>query len=196
MDFPELILASASPRRRALLSELGLRFSVTSPEVDESARPGEVPEALCERLARLKAEACPCSSGPTLVLAADTVVVVEERVLGKPRDDEENREMLALLEGRFHLVLTGVALKLGSRFLSSVEKTKVYFRPLSEALRASYVATGEGRDKAGGYAIQGKGSILVERLEGDYFNVVGLPLCRVGLMLEELGFSPASFWGC
>ena len=194
-DF-EFILASASPRRRALLSELGLSFSVFSPEVDESPLPGEEPADLCGRLARLKAEAYR-GGGRALVLGADTVVVVPdggERVLGKPRDARENLDMLRLLQGRSHIVLTGVALRWDGRTALGVERTEVRFRPLDEAAMAAYVSTGEGLDKAGGYAVQGRGALMVERLDGDYFNVVGLPLCRVGTMMETLGFTPSDIW--
>ena len=184
-------LASGSPRRRALLKELGWDFETVSPDVDESPLSGERPEALCERLARLKAEAGAKTAGPEfLVLAADTIVVVDGRVLGKPAGREEACAMLRLLQGRAHEVMTGLALSLGKKLLSAVERTIVHFRPLTEDEARAYAATGEGDDKAGAYAIQGKGALLVSAIEGDYFNVVGLPLCRLGRMLEELMNSP------
>ncbi|MCR4817625.1 MAG: Maf family protein [Fretibacterium sp.] len=184
---PSILLASGSPRRRALLQDLGWAFETVSPNVDEVSLPGEKPEALCERLARLKAEAGAKTVGPeVLVLAADTIVVVDGRVLGKPSGWEEACAMLRLLQGRAHEVMTGVALSRGGKLLSGVERTAVHFRPLTEAEVQAYVSTGEGDDKAGAYAIQGKGALLVSAIEGDYFNVVGLPLCRLGKMLEEL----------
>lgn len=184
---PPLCLASGSPRRRALLQELGWDFETLSPNVDEAPLPGEKPEALCERLARLKAEAGASAAGPNaLVLAADTIVVIDGRILGKPSGREEACAMLRLLQGRAHEVMTGVALSRGGELLSGVERTAVHFRPLTEEEVQAYAATGEGDDKAGAYAIQGKGALLVSAIEGDYFNVVGLPLCRLGRMLEEL----------
>ena len=188
-----ILLASGSPRRRALLAALGWRFEWTAPRVDESPLPGEAPEALCERLARLKAEAPEVREG-VLVLAADTIVVVDGRVLGKPTDLGESREMLALLQGRRHEVLTGVALRWRGRTASAVERTAVRFRPLTPGEVAAYAATGEGMDKAGSYAIQGRGALLVSGIDGDYFNVVGLPLCRLGMLLESVGLSLERLW--
>lgn len=188
-----VLLASDSPRRRALLAEQGWRFDTFSPDVDESALPGEPPAVLCERLARLKAE----SSGDTervLVLAADTIVVVEGRVLGKPADRMEGIGMLRLLQGRSHEVLTGLALRWNGETVSAVERTTVCFRPLTEDQILAYAETGEGADKAGSYAIQGKGALLVASIEGDYFNVVGFPLCRLGMMLESVGIGLESVW--
>lgn len=188
-----ILLASGSPRRRALLAALGWRFEWTAPRVDESPLPGEAPEALCERLARLKAEAPEVGEG-VLVLAADTIVVVDGRVLGKPADLGESRNMLARLQGRRHEVLTGVALRWSGRTASAVERTEVCFRPLTPGEVAAYAATGEGMDKAGSYAIQGRGALLVSGIDGDYFNVVGLPLCRLGMLLESVGLSLERLW--
>ena len=188
-----ILLASGSPRRRALLADLGWRFEWTASRVDESPLPGEAPEALCERLARLKAEAPEVGEG-VLVLAADTIVVVDGRVLGKPADLVESRNMLARLQGRRHEVLTGVALRWNGRTASAVERTEVCFRPLTPGEVAAYAATGEGMDKAGSYAIQGRGALLVSGIDGDYFNVVGLPLCRLGMLLESVGLSLERLW--
>ena len=188
-----ILLASGSPRRRALLADLGWRFEWTASRVDESPLPGEAPEALCERLARLKAEAAEVGEG-VLVLAADTIVVVDGRVLGKPADLVESRNMLARLQGRRHEVLTGVALRWSGRTASAVERTEVCFRPLTPGEVAAYAATGEGMDKAGSYAIQGRGALLVSGIDGDYFNVVGLPLCRLGMLLESVGLSLERLW--
>jgi len=175
------------------LADLGWRFEWTAPRVDESPLPGEAPEALCERLARLKAEAPEVGEG-VLVLAADTIVVVDGRVLGKPADLGESRNMLARLQGRRHEVLTGVALRWNGRTASAVERTEVCFRPLTPGEVAAYAATGEGMDKAGSYAIQGRGALLVSGIDGDYFNVVGLPLCRLGMLLESVGLSLERLW--
>ena len=188
-----ILLASGSPRRRALLADLGWCFEWPAPRVDESPLPGEAPEALCERLARLKAEAPEVGEG-VLVLAADTIVVVDGRVLGKPADLGESRNMLARLQGRRHEVLTGVALRWSGRTASAVERTEVCFRPLTPGEVAAYAATGEGMDKAGSYAIQGRGALLVSGIDGDYFNVVGLPLCRLGMLLESVGLSLERLW--
>ena len=205
---PRLRLASGSPRRRALLRELGWDFETVSPDVDETPLPGERPEALCERLARLKAGAgarhppAPEAGEELLVLAADTIVVIDGRVLGKPSDREDACAMLRLLQGRPHEVMTGIALcrqgkalsaPAGS-LLSGVERTTVHFRPLTEHEIQAYAATGEGDDKAGAYAIQGKGALLISAIEGDYFNVVGLPLCHLGRMLEGAGLSLERLW--
>lgn len=196
MEGLRLRLASGSPRRRALLHDLGWEFDVCSPEVDERPCPGEAPERLCERLARLKAEAGAEGAGKdALVLAADTIVVIDGRVLGKPTDREDARRMLSLLQGREHHVMTGVALRWSGRTISGVERTTVRFRQLTDAEVAAYAATGEGDDKAGAYAIQGKGALLVSAIEGDYFNVVGLPLCRLGRMLEGVGLGLERLWG-
>ena len=180
-------LASSSPRRRALLSDLGWDLDVLSPDVDESHRPGEGPAELCERLARLKAGACAADSDLPVV-AADTVVAIDGLALGKPTDRREACAMLHRLQGRTHEVMTGLAVSWRGRLLSCVERTSVTFRPLSEEAVRAYAASGEGDDKAGAYAIQGRGALLVSEIRGDYFNVVGLPLCRLGQMMESLGF--------
>lgn len=180
-------LASSSPRRRTLLSDLGWDLEVLSPDVDESHRPGEGPAELCERLARLKAGAC-AADGDLPVVAADTVVAIDGLALGKPTDRREACAMLHRLQGRTHEVMTGLAVSWRGRLLSCVERTSVTFRPLSEEAVRAYAASGEGDDKAGAYAIQGRGALLVSEIRGDYFNVVGLPLCRLGQMMESLGF--------
>jgi septum formation protein len=190
-DF-HIVLASGSPRRRELLKGLGWDFEIAVSEIDESALPGEAPEALCVRLAEAKAAAVAESRvfAPAhknvLVIGADTIVLLDGEVLGKPRDGQESLSMVQRLQGRAHEVLTGLALIRGRTVKRGVERTTVHFRPLGEAAVRAYADTGEGMDKAGAYAVQGKGALLVSAIEGDYFNVVGLPLCRLGLMLEEL----------
>ena len=184
-----IILASGSPRRRALLHDLGLEFEVYKPDVDESHSPDENPEALCARLSRLKAEAGARKFPDALVIAADTIVVIDGKILGKPVNRDDAVKMLTILQGRTHEVLTGLSVCMNGRVLTHVEHTSVKFRPLSETEIRAYVSTGECDDKAGAYAVQGKGSLLVEGLQGDYFNVVGLPVCRLGMMLHELGIN-------
>lgn len=180
-----ILLASASPRRRELLSLLGLTFDVVPADVDESWRNGEPPSVHAERLARAKAEAC--HRPHAVVVAADTIVVVDGDILGKPRDREEAAAMLARLGGRDHLVHTAIAVAWDGRMASSVEVTRVWFRALDPATIAAYVATEEPLDKAGAYGIQGFGAVLVERIEGDYFTVMGLGLARLMDLLGEVG---------
>ena len=187
-----LVLASASPRRRAILSTLGLGFTVCPSAADETPRPEETPDALVRRLARDKAAEV-AGRGETelsaFVLGADTVVVVDGEVLAKPADDDEARRLLGRLSGRWHEVLTGVALaRAGEGALEDlVVTTRVRFVPMDEARIDRYVATGEGRDKAGSYAVQGIGAGLVDRLEGSYSNVVGLPAAETVALLERHG---------
>jgi septum formation protein len=184
---PPLVLASGSPRRRELLAGLGLRFTVLPADIDESPRSSETPEGLVHRLASAKATAVAASHAGALVIAADTVVVVDGRVLGKPRDAAENRAFLHDLAGRRHTVLTGHALALGARTDVEVCRTEVVFRDLAADEIDRYVASGEGLDKAGGYGIQGLGAALVPRVEGCYFNVVGLSLATVVAAARRLG---------
>ena len=184
-----IILASGSPRRRALLHDLGLTFEVYKPDADESHSPDENPEHLCARLSRLKAESGSRKFPDALVIAADTIVVIDGRILGKPVNHEDAVRMLTTLQGREHEVLTGLSVCMNGRVLTHVEHTRVKFRALSDAEIRAYVSTGECDDKAGAYAVQGRGSLLVEGLQGDYFNVVGLPVCRLGMMLHEFGIN-------
>ena len=183
-----LVLASASPRRREMLAALGLELVVRPVDLDETALADERPEAYVSRLARAKARAR-CAPGEA-VLAADTVVAIGGRLLGKPGDADEARAMLTALAGREHEVFTGVALVLGGeplREASTVARTAVLFAPLSPAEIDWYVASGEPMDKAGAYAIQGLGALLVEEIRGNYSNVVGLPLPATRRLFAELG---------
>jgi septum formation protein len=186
----DFILASASPRRKNLLEGLNVHFKIIPSGVDETLMNGERPEEHVERLALAKALDV---SGQTLdvwVLGADTIVVIDERILGKPGDTEEAKAMLAMLAGRTHEVYTGYAL-VNSRFpgrrIVRHVVSQVYIRPLSRSEISDYVTTGEPMDKAGAYAIQGIGSGIVQRVSGSYTNVVGLPLCEVARDLQELG---------
>ena len=187
----KLILASSSPRRAEILANAGLPFSVLSSAVDESPYPGETPAALVQRLANAKADLVTARAvGPAIVLGADTVVVLDDKILGKPRSTEEARHMLQQLSGRTHSVLTGVSLVRlpdGER-REFTESTLVHFRQISEAELSSYLATEEPYDKAGAYAIQGQAGRYIPRIEGCYFNVVGLPLSRVLTELQTLGW--------
>jgi len=188
----KLILASSSPRRAEILTNAGLSFAVLSSAVDETPLPNEVPEDLVLRLANAKAELVVARAvGPAIVIAADTTVVCEGRILNKPESPEQARAMLQLLSGRTHSVLTGVALiRLpDTRRCQFTESTMVQFRPLTEAELSAYLATSEPYDKAGAYAIQGLAGRFIPRIEGCYFNVVGLPLSRLFTELQSLGWS-------
>jgi septum formation protein len=198
-----LILASASPRRAELLRSAGYTFDVVAADVDESIRPGETPSAYVRRLAADKSfRVAGGHSGPPLreggqtgsalrdgeaiILGADTTVVVDGAILGKPRDDDDSRAMLQRLSGKTHQVLTGLSLRQGTHEVGRVETTSVAFRELTDEDISWYVASGEGRDKAGGYAIQGLASRFIPSISGSYSNVVGLPLACVDELLRSL----------
>lgn len=180
-----LVLASASPRRREILTAAGIPFRTAVPGIEESPLPGESPATYVRRLARDKARALPCDPCD-IILAADTVVVAGCEILEKPRDAEDARRMLRLLSGRAHQVITGICLRTAQREVTDAETTTVYFAPLSEAEINAYVASGEPADKAGAYAIQGLASKFIYRVEGCYFNVVGLPVALVYRHLKSL----------
>lgn len=182
----ELILASQSPRRRELLARLGLRFSVRTAGVDETMDPSKDPFDEAARLSRAKAAAV--DAGPDdVVIAADTVVVLDGTALGKPKDPADAARMLRALSGREHQVMTGLTVKRGEWLRSLTAVTKVWFRALSESEIAAYTASGEPLDKAGAYGVQGLAACFVERLDGDYYNVVGLPLCPLTGLLRQAG---------
>lgn len=187
MQPPDLVLASASPRRRELLAQAGVRHVVRVAGVDESVLPGETPETYVERLARAKAQAVLPQAGALPVLGADTTVVLDGDILGKPADAGEALAMLRRLSGREHRVLTAVAVCRGARLLSRLSVTRVWFRALDEAHLRRYVATGEPLDKAGAYGIQGFGAALVTRIDGSYTGVVGLPLAETIDLLDAFG---------
>lgn len=182
------ILASASPRRRDLLANLNFPFEVVPADIDESFSAEDNPFDLVRRLSVHKAETVAARHPDALVLAADTVVVYRDEVLGKPTTPEENREFLTRLSGHTHEVFTGHALVLGDKQADRVVQTAVRFRKLSDGEIERYVATGEGMDKAGGYAIQGYGSALVREVRGCYFNVVGLSVPNVAELAQTFGF--------
>src|SRR5947209_14130656 len=188
----KLILASASARRAEILHDAGLHFTVMSSAVDETPIPGEAPRDLVARLAAAKGELVAARAvGPGIVIAADTVVVLEGRVLTKPRSADDARHMLEQLSGRSHSVLTGVCLiRLpDAERRVFIESTIVHFEALSSEEITRYLATGESHDKAGAYAIQGRAGRYIPRIEGCYFTVVGLPLARLVRTLQELGWS-------
>ena len=186
-DTPVLVLASASPRRRQLLEMLGIEHRVVPPDVDEAHRAGEAPADYVVRLARDKARAVSGRDPRPLVLAADTTVILGDELFAKPATVGEAVEMLGRLAGRTHQVYTGVALAQGERVETALDVSDVTFRRLSSDQIANYVATGEPMDKAGAYAIQGKGAALIDGFRGDFFGVMGLPLRLVLDLLERFG---------
>lgn len=187
-------MASASPRRRALLEQIGVPFRVRPSGIQETWEGAETPEDCAMRLARAKADSVWETLTPRsrrAVLAADTLVVAEGDVLGKPTDLSEALEMLGRLSGRTHTVLTAVVLRYGERASSCLRASEVRFRATTRAERVAYCRTGEPMGKAGSYAIQGRGAVLVDHLSGSYSSVVGLPLAETAALLREHGFS---FW--
>ena len=191
----EIVLASGSPRRRQLLGELGWKFNVEPSRLKETSIAGESPENMVCRLAETKAADVFSRRASCWVIGADTVVVIDGRALGKPADSDEAVRMIELLQGRTHTVMTGVAvLAPDGRKLVRCEKTEVVFRQLSAEDARAYVAQGESMDKAGAYAIQEQGTLLVERINGCYFNVVGLPLEALSEMFAELGWPLSEQW--
>ena len=184
-----LILASNSPRRKELLRQIGLDFSVDPADVDESVLPGESPEGYAVRVALDKARVAAARSGTGIVIAADTIVVLDEKILGKPAGPVDAERMLKLLSGNVHRVITGLAVMdaASGKALTRTSITRVWFRSLALKEIISYVATGEPLDKAGAYGIQERGALLVDKIEGCYFNVVGLPLSLLGEMLLSFG---------
>lgn len=179
-----LILASASPRRRELMGFYRIPFTVHAADIDETMDPGKKPYDEVARLSLEKAKAISREPGD-IVVAADTIVVCDDAVLGKPKTEAQAAEMLGLLSGRAHQVMTGCTV-LGDDFAETfTEVTQMHFRPLSKTEIDRYVATGEPMDKAGAYGIQGGAALFCERMEGDYYNVMGLPVCRLGEILKK-----------
>ena len=180
-----LILASASPRRKELLEKFGVPFIIRAADIDETMDPEKAPFDEVARVSCLKAMATPRQPGD-IVIAADTIVVCAGKVLGKPRTEAEAADMLRLLSGRDHQVMTGCTVLRGEECETFTEVTDLHFRPLSEQEIARYVASGEPMDKAGAYGIQGGAALFCERMVGDYYNVMGLPVCRLGGVLRSL----------
>ena len=188
-SMPHIVLASGSPRRQELLRRIGIReFDVVVPEADESYPAGLSAEETVAFIARRKAEAARALTGPEdVVITADTMVFFREERLGKPRDEADALRMLSELSGNRHTVRTGVTVRQGERLRAFTTATDVYFRAMEEAELRAYIATGEPMDKAGAYGAQGYASLFVEHLDGDFFNVMGLPLCALGKLLKQLG---------
>jgi len=181
----QLILASQSPRRKELLGLFGIPFTVRVADIDETMDPARPAQEEVARVSRLKALATP--AGPLdVVVAADTIVVCQGQVLGKPQDEADARRMLSLLSGRDHQVMTGVTVLCGDRERSFTEVTDLHFRPLSAREIDRYIQSGEPMDKAGAYGIQGGAAVFCERMTGDYYNVMGLPVCRLLMTLKEM----------
>ena len=186
---PHIVLASKSPRRHELLRRMGITdFSVVVPDVEETYPEGLAPQEIVAHIARLKSDAAAPLVGPEdILITADTMVFLDNDRLGKPHDEDDAFRMLRELAGRGHTVCTGVTVRQGDHILTESEATGVFFRPAAESELRAYIATGEPMDKAGAYGVQGKGALLVERLEGDFFNVMGLPVLRLSRMLAQFG---------
>jgi len=182
-----VVLASSSPRRQQLLDLIGIAYEVRPANIDETMRAREVPRRHAERLAREKATKIATRDPDLITIGADTVVVINRKVLGKPRDEADAIHMLSQLSGRQHTVITAVAVARGKKLRSAIEEVRVKFRRLHDDEIKAYVATGEPMDKAGAYGIQGYGATIVECIEGDYFAVMGLPLARLTSLMRDLG---------
>ena len=182
----QLILASQSPRRRELLGLTGLDFVIRVADIDETMDPGKLPYDEVARVSRQKALAVR-REAEDVVVAADTIVVCQDQVLGKPRDEADAFRMLKLLSGRDHQVMTGMTVLRGEECICCTEVTDIHFRPLSDGEIRAYIATGEPMDKAGSYGIQGGAALFATHLNGDYYNVMGLPICRLAMILRSLG---------
>lgn len=180
-----LILASQSPRRKELLSLFHIPFTVQVADIDEAMDPGKNPAEEVARVSRAKAEAIPRKE-EDVVIAADTIVVLDGLVLGKPKDEAHAVAMLTALSGKDHQVMTGVTVAREDILLTHTEITHIHFRKLSQKEIAAYVATGEPMDKAGSYGIQGGAALFAEKMDGDYYNVMGLPVCRLYQMLQQI----------
>ena len=192
-----IVLASASPRRKQYLSYLGLPFEVVVPDVDESTVDGESPQQLVIRLSKLKAKAVSqrLSDSEAVIIAADTVVAYKGQVLGKPQNDDDAFNMIKMLQGDTHEVYTGCTILKGDRISNFAVSTKVTFASLDDELIRTYVNSGESRDKAGSYALQGIAAMLIQKVDGSVSTVVGLPICEVREVLKEFGVKPETALG-
>ena len=182
-----IVLASGSPRRQELLRRIGIEdFTVVVPQVEETYPDGLTPEEIVCYISRVKNAAVPAAPDD-VVITADTMVFLDDQKLGKPRDEAHALAMLTALQGHRHRVCTGVTVRRGSEVLTRARSTDVYFRSVGEKELRAYIATGEPMDKAGAYGVQGQGSLLVERIDGDFFNVMGLPVLLLSEMLRHFG---------
>ena len=188
IKLPKIILASGSPRRAEILSSVGWEFTKDIPDIDESELPGETPEAYVQRLAKTKGKTVPARHSGETVLAADTTVVIDGAIIGKPIDLADARRMLKLLSGRRHDVLTGVALVKNGTAQVAMQRTGVKFAELTDAEINFLAEMGDPLDKAGAYAVQAQAALFIEGIEGDYWNVVGLPINLVYELLKKAGF--------
>ena len=179
INLPKLVLASGSPRRSEIMNSVGWEFTKDVPDIDESEREGEKPEAYVQRLAREKAEAVGASHPDQIVLAADTTVVIDDRIIGKPVDLDDARRMLRMLSGNWHEVLTGIAVMRNGDVEIGLQRTRVKFAPMNENEIHFLAEKGDPLDKAGAYAVQAQAALFIEGIEGDYWNVVGLPISLV-----------------
>ncbi|MCC8357009.1 MAG: Maf family protein [Oscillospiraceae bacterium] len=184
-----LILASASPRRREILEHIGASFDIIPAQGEEKPPAGASGAETAMALSRAKAEEIAAGHPESVVIGADTVVEADGVLLGKPRDEADAARMLRMLSGKAHRVYTGVTVIKDGKAMTQAEETAVYFRTLTEREIAAYIATGEPMDKAGAYGYQGYAGLFIEKIEGDYFNVIGLPLCCLGRLLEQAGVS-------
>ena len=183
-----IVLASASPRRQELLRRMGItEFDIRVPETEETYPEGLSPRQIVEHISREKADAAAkLCTAEEIVITADTMVFLDDQRLGKPADETDALRMLTALQGRHHTVCTGVTVRQGGRAVTESEETEVIFRPASQRELLAYIATGEPMDKAGAYGIQGGAALFCERIVGDYYNVMGLPLCRLGQVLRKI----------
>ena len=187
MRMAGIILASGSPRRQELLGRMGIRdFTVSVPQVDEVCPEGLTPQETVCHISRQKSAAVHAAADD-IVITADTMVFLDDRRLGKPRDEADALRMLSALQGRHHTVCTGVTVRQGEKVLTRAQTTQVWFRPASIEELKAYIRSGEPMDKAGAYGVQGLGALLVERIDGDFFNVMGLPVLLLSRMLAEFG---------
>lgn len=186
-----IVLASGSPRRQELLNRIGITdFDIRVPQTDEYYPAGLTPAQIVEYISREKADAAAKLCTPEeIVITADTMVFLDDKKLGKPADETEALAMLTALQGRHHTVCTGVTVRQGEKLLTRAQSTDVYFRPASETELRAYIAGGEPMDKAGAYGVQGQGALLVERIDGDFFNVMGLPVLLLSRMLADFGIT-------
>ena len=187
MTAVDIVLASASPRRSELLAAIGLEFRLAPADIDETSLATETGAELVERLSSLKAKAIAEDNSNSLVIAADTVVVLDDKILEKPKDIAQNAEFIKMLSARAHSVYTGHSVSYRNKIITKTVKTEVFFRELSREEISWYANTQEGLDKAGGYGIQGKGSVLVDKIKGCYFNVMGLSVANLVTMAKSLG---------
>ena len=189
-----IILASGSPRRQELLQRIGLReFEISVPDVEEWYPPELVPEDIVAYISREKSQAVQAPAD-AIVITADTMVFLDDQRLGKPHDEAEALSMLTALSGRKHRVCTGVTVRQGEKALTRAQSTDVYFREASRQELLAYIRSGEPMDKAGAYGVQGQGALLVERIDGDFFNVMGLPVVLLSRMLAEFGVTLLAEW--